>query len=662
MTATQTTHPTQPHSDTQPELYPVPPAVAAQAHINAETYAAQYRRSLEEPEDFWREQAASLQWIRPFTQVKDTSFDPQDLRIRWFADGSLNASVNCLDRHLPAKAEQPAILWEGDRPGESRTVTWGQLADQVNRLANVLKGLGVQKGDVVTIYLPVIPEVMVAMLACVRLGAVHSVVFSGFSAEALANRIEDAGAKVLITADEGHRGGRVVSLKHNADAALANQPSVQHVVVVPRSGATVPFTPGRDLWYDEATAAAEPWCEPVEVGAEDPLFILYTSGSTGKPKGLVHTTGGYLVHTGSSWRNIFDWHEGEVFWCTADVGWVTAHTYKIYGPLLNGATSLMFEGVPSWPESSRWWSLIEKHRVNIFYTAPTALRSLMREGEEPVRHHDLSSLRILGSVGEPINPEAWRWYHRVIGGGRCPIVDTYWQTETGAVLLTPLPGAVPNKPGRAAKPYFGIRPVLTDPQGDVLEGAAEGNMCFADSWPAQARTILHDHERFIRTYFAPFPGLFFTGDGASRDEDGYYRISGRVDDVINVSGHRLGTVELESAISSHPAVAESAVVGYPHEVKGQGVFAYVTLKGHIAESEELRREIVGWVRQRIGPIATPDVIQWAPALPKNRAGKILRRILSKVAANDFENFGDTSTVADPAVVEAIVTTRRSSLG
>ncbi|PWC44952.1 acetate--CoA ligase [Azospirillum sp. TSO22-1] len=644
----------------EPEIHPVPPGFAARAHVDAAAYAATYRRSVEDTEGFWCEQAAFLDWITPFTQVKDTSFALEDLRIRWFADGTLNASHNCIDRHLPAKADVPAILWEGDDPAERRTVTWGELADKVNRLANVLTGLGVRQGDVVTIYLPVIPEAVVAMMACVRIGAVHSVVFSGFSAEALADRIADARAKVLITADEGRRGGRAVPLKRNADRALERERAVAHVVVVRRSGADVPFTPGRDLWYDEAVAAAAPHCPPVAVGAEDPLFILYTSGSTGKPKGLVHTTGGYLVHTGTSWRTIFDWHEGDVFWCTADVGWVTAHTYKIYGPLLNGATSVLFEGVPTWPDSSRWWSIIERYRVNIFYTAPTAIRSLMREGEEPVRRHDLSSLRVLGSVGEPINPEAWRWYHRVVGGGRCPIVDTYWQTETGAVLLTPIPGAVPNKPGRAGKPYFGIRPVVVDAANAELAGPAEGNLCFADSWPAQARTILHDHGRFLRTYFAPFPGRFFTGDGASRDADGYYRISGRVDDVINVSGHRLGTVELESAIASHPAVAEAAVVGYPHPVKGQGVFAYVTLKGGIAESEGLRGEIVTRVRDRIGPIATPDVVQWAPALPKNRAGKILRRILSKAAAGDFADFGDTSTVADPDVVADIVARRRAA--
>lgn len=643
-----------------PEVFPIPEHVADNANIDLASYEALYRLSIDDPEGFWKDEAKSIDWIQPFKIVKETNFNPVNPTIRWFADGTLNASVNCVDRHLTAKANKPAIYWQGDAPQESRTVTWGELADQINRFANVLKDLGVQKGDVVTIYLPVIPEVIVAMMACVRIGAIHSVVFSGFSAEALANRINDAGAKILITADEGRRGGRVVPLKRNADAAVEHQPTITDVVVIRRTGASVPFTMGRDHWFDELITQANPWCEPAVIGAEDPLFILYTSGSTGKPKGLVHTTGGYLVHTGTSWRNIFNWHEGDVFWCTADVGWVTAHTYKIYGPLLNGATSVLFEGIPTWPDTSRWWSIIEQYKVNIFYTAPTAIRSLMREGEAPVRQHDLSSLRILGSVGEPINPEAWHWYHRVVGSGRCPVVDTYWQTETGAVLLVPLPGAIPNKPGYAAKPYFGIRPVLTNSQGTVLEGQAEGNMCFADSWPAQARTILHDHQRFVRTYFSQFPGYFFTGDGASRDHEGYYRISGRVDDVINVSGHRLGTVELESAISSHPAVAEAAVVGYPHEIKGQGVFAFVTLKATVEENEALRHEIVNLVRSRIGPIASPDQIQWAPALPKNRAGKILRRILTRVAANEFENFGDTSTVADPAVIDEIVRRRRQS--
>jgi acetyl-CoA synthetase len=643
------------------ELFPVSPEFAARAHIDTNAYERLYAQSIRDPDAFWREQAAFLDWIEPFSQVSDASFSPDDLRIRWFADGTLNASVNCLDRHLQTKADAPAILWEGDEAGLSREVTWVELADQVNRLANVLKSLGVSKGDVVTIYLPVIPEAIVAMLACVRIGAAHSVVFSGFSAESLANRIGDARARVLITADEGRRGGRSVPLKRNADLALVEQPCIEHVVVVRRTGVAVAFVPGRDIWYDEVLAAAAPWCEPVAVGAEDPLFILYTSGSTGKPKALVHTTGGYLVHAGTSWRNIFDWHEGDIFWCTADVGWVTAHTYQVYGPLLNGATSVLFEGVPTWPDSSRWWSIIEKRRVNIFYTAPTAIRTLMREGVGPVARHDLSSLRVLGSVGEPINPEAWHWYHSVIGTNDCPIVDTYWQTETGAVLLTPLPGAVPNKPGSVGKPYFGVRPEVVDANGFALEGAAEGAMCFAASWPGQARTILHDHERFVRTYFAPFPGRYFSGDGVSRDVDGYYRITGRLDDVINVSGHRLGTFELESAIASHPAVVEAAVVGYPDDIKGQGVFAYVTLKAGHDESAELAREIVARVRERIGPIASPDVIQWAPALPKNRAGKILRRILTKIAADEFDDFGDTSTVADPQAVNDIIRRRQQRI-
>ncbi len=639
----------------------MPTDFAERAHVSTAAYERIYESSIANPDGFWREQAKFLDWIKPFSEVSDTNFDPGDFRLRWFAGGTLNASFNCVDRHLPAKARKPAILWEGDTPGEARVVTWNELAGSVNRLANVLKGLGVKKGDVVAIYLPVVPEVMVAMMAAVRIGAVHTVVFSGFSPEALASRIADSQAKVLITADEGRRGGRTVALKKNADAAVANEPSIEHVVVVRRTGREAPFTPGRDLWYDEAIASAASWCEPVEVDSEDPLFILYTSGSTGKPKGLVHTTGGYLVHVGTSWRTIFDWHEDDVFWSTADVGWVTAHSYKVYGPLLNGATSVMFEGVPNWPDTSRWWSIIEKHRVNIFYTAPTALRSLMREGEAPVRRRDLSSLRVLGSVGEPINPEAWRWFHSEIGGGRCPIVDTYWQTETGAVLLVPLPGAIPNKPGMAAKPYFGIQPAVVSPEGVPLEGPAEGLMCFRGSWPGQARTILHDHERFLNTYFAPFPGLFFTGDGVRRDEDGYYGISGRIDDVINVSGHRLGTVELESAIASHPAVAEAAVVGYQHEVKGQDIFAFVTLKEGVAETDGLRGEIVERVRSRIGPIATPAIIQWAPALPKNRAGKILRRILTKIANNEFRDFGDTATLADPLAVEDIVRRRRSEL-
>jgi acetyl-CoA synthetase len=628
--------------------------------VTAETYDRLYRRSVEDPDGFWRDQAAILDWQRPFTQVKDTRYSPDEVRIRWFADGTLNASYNCLDRHAARAPDAPAILWEGDTPRDHRRVSWGDLKDQVSRLANALLALGVRRGDFVSVYLPVVPEAIAAMLACARIGAVHSVVFSGFSAEALAGRIADCGSRVLITADEGLRGGRHVSLKRNADAALESLPSVEHVLVVRRTGADVPMKAGRDRWYEDAMAEAAPECPPVEVGAEDPLFVLYTSGSTGKPKGVVHSTGGYLVHAAASFRTMFDYRPGDVHFCTADVGWVTAHTYLIYGPLANGATVVLFEGVPTWPDASRWWEIVETYRVTIFYTAPTAIRSLMRDGEEPVRKHDLSSLRVLGSVGEPINPEAWIWYHEVVGGGRCPIVDTYWQTETGAVLLCPLPGATTLKPGSATKPFFGVRPLLVDGDGKVLEGAATGNLCFADSWPGQARTILGDHARFLETYFSAFPGLYFTGDGARRDEDGDYWITGRLDDVINVSGHRLGTVEIEAAIASHPAVAEAAVVGCPHAIKGQGVFAFVTLKAGATENEDLRRELVQLVRTRIGPIATPDFVEWAPQLPKNRSGKILRRILTRIAAGDFENHGDTSTVADPTVVAELVQRRKAT--
>ncbi|MFC4174988.1 acetate--CoA ligase [Microvirga sp. GCM10011540] len=635
-------------------IFPVPSALEAAAHVSAPVYEKSYRRSLDDPEAFWREQAQILDWSHPFSRVKNTRFSPDDVTVEWFGDGSLNASFNCLDRHVARQGDQPAILWEGDTPGDRRQVTWRELQREVSRLANVLKELGVRKGDFVSVYLPVIPEAIAAMLACARIGAVHSVVFSGFSAEALAGRIEDCRSRVLITADEGMRAGRRVPLKGNADAALQGLPFVEHVLVVRRSGAAVPMTAGRDRWYDEALAAASPDCAPVEVGAEDPLFVLYTSGSTGKPKGMLHTTGGYLVHAAVSFRAMFDYRPGDVHFCTADVGWVTAHTYLIYGPLANGATIVLFEGVPSWPDASRWWQIVEEYKVNIFYTAPTAVRSLMREGEAPVRKHDLSSLRVLGSVGEPINPEAWLWYHEVVGGGRCPIVDTYWQTETGAVLLCPMPGAMALKPGSAAKPFFGVRPALLAGDGSVVEGEGTGNLCFADSWPGQARTILGDRERFLNTYFSTFPGFYFTGDGARRDADGYYWITGRLDDVINVSGHRLGTVEVEAALASHASVAEAAVVGFPHEIKGQGIFAFVTLKDDAQETEELRGELVQLVRTRIGPIATPDRIEWAPQLPKNRSGKILRRILTRIAAGDFENHGDTSTVADPTVVADLV--------
>lgn len=635
-------------------IIPIPAALALKAHVNAREYEEMYRRSMDDPEGFWGEQAQILDWSRPFTQVKNTRYSPEDVTIEWFADGRLNASYNCLDRHATQKGSDPAILWEGDTPGDRRQVTWNDLRQEVSRLANTLKKLGVKKGDFVSIYLPVIPEAIAAMLACARIGAVHSVVFSGFSAEALAGRIEDCRSRVLITADEGMRAGKYVPLKKNADAALESLPFVEHVLVVRRTGRDVPMNPKRDRWYGEALAQVSADCLPVEVGAEDPLFVLYTSGSTGKPKGMLHTTGGYLVHAAASFKVMFDYHPGDVHFCTADVGWVTAHTYLIYGPLANGATIVLFEGVPTWPDASRWWQIIETYRVNIFYTAPTAIRSLMREGEAPVRKHDLSSLRVLGSVGEPINPEAWLWYHEVVGGGRCPIIDTYWQTETGAVLLCPLPGAMALKPGSAAKPFFGVRPALLNSNGSVVEGEGMGNLCFADSWPGQARTILGDRERFLNTYFSAFPGFYFTGDGARRDADGYYWITGRLDDVINVSGHRLGTVEIEAALASHSSVAEAAVVGFPHEIKGQGIFAFVTLKEGVTESDELRRELAQLVRTRIGPIATPDRIEWAHQLPKNRSGKILRRILARIAAGDFESYGDTSTIADLSVVEDIV--------
>ncbi len=635
-------------------VFSVPSTLQASAHVDAHTYERLYRQSLDDPEGFWREQARILDWAKPFTQVKNTRYSPDDVTIEWFADGELSASYNCLDRHAAARGNTAAILWEGDTPGDTKRITWGELHSEVSRLANALKKLGVKKGDFVSVYLPVIHQSIAAMLACARIGAIHSVVFSGFSPEALAGRIEDCRSRVLITADEGMRGGKFVPLKKNADAALENLPFVEHVLVVRRTGRDVPMTAGRDRWYDEALAEVPDVCEPVAVGAEDPLFVLYTSGSTGKPKGMLHTTGGYLVHAAASFKTMFDYHPGDIHFCTADVGWVTAHTYLIYGPLANGATIVLFEGVPTWPDASRWWQIIEQYKVNIFYTAPTAIRSLMREGEGPVRKHDLSSLKILGSVGEPINPEAWLWYREVVGGGRCPIVDTYWQTETGAVLLCPLPGAMALKPGSAARPFFGVRPALLGSEGKIVEGEGSGSLCFADSWPGQARTILGDRERFLETYFSAYPGFYFTGDGARRDADGYYWITGRLDDVINVSGHRLGTVEVEAALASHPSVAEAAVVGIPHDIKGQGIFAFVTLKEGVAESADLQRDLIQVVRSRIGPIATPDRIEWAPQLPKNRSGKILRRILTRIAAGDFENHGDTTTVADPTVVAEIV--------
>jgi acetyl-CoA synthetase len=641
-------------SDTS--LFPVSDDWAKRAWVDAAQYEKLYERSVNDPEGFWAEHGKRVDWIRPFTKVKNTSYTG-DVRIRWFEDGTLNAAANCIDRHLAKRADQTAIIWEGDDPKDSRHITYRELHEQVCRLANVLKARGVKKGDRVTVYLPMIPEAAYALLACARIGAVHSVVFGGFSPDSLKDRILDCRSTVLITADEGLRGGRSVALKANADEALKSCPEVDSVIVVRRTGGKIGWTEGRDIWLHEAAAKVSADCPAEEMGAEDPLFILYTSGSTGKPKGVLHTTGGYLVYAAMTHQYVFDYHDGDIYWCTADVGWVTGHSYILYGPLANGATTLMFEGVPNYPDTSRFWQVVDKHKVNIFYTAPTAIRALMRDGEGPVQKTSRASLRLLGSVGEPINPEAWLWYHRVVGDGRCPIVDTWWQTETGGILISPLPGAIAQKPGSATLPFFGVKPLIVDGDGKPLEGAAEGNLCIADSWPGQMRTVFGDHERFIQTYFATFKGLYFTGDGCRRDEDGYYWITGRVDDVLNVSGHRMGTAEVESALVAHPKVAEAAVVGYPHDIKGQGIYAYVTLIAGEAPTEELRRELAQWVRKQIGPIATPDLIQWAPGLPKTRSGKIMRRILRKIAANEHEALGDTSTLADPAVVTDLVDNR-----
>ena len=637
-------------------IYRVAKSYAESAWIDEEAYLRDFERSITDPEGYWGEQAKIVDWIKPFTKVKDVSFSG-DVHIRWFYDGTLNVAANCLDRHLETRGDQTAIIWEGDDPAESRKITYRELHEQVCRCANALKSLGVKKGDRVTIYLPMIPEAAVAMLACARLGAIHSVVFGGFSPDSLANRIQGCRSDILITADEGVRGGRHIPLKVNADVALKSCPGVKHVIVVRRTGGDVPMTSGRDKWYHELTEAAAPDCPLEEMGAEDPLFILYTSGSTGKPKGVLHTSGGYLVYAALTHKYVFDYHDGDVYWCTADVGWVTGHSYIVYGPLANGAITLMFEGVPNYPDASRFWQVVDKHKVNIFYTAPTAIRALMREGEEPVKKTSRKSLRILASVGEPINPEAWEWYYRVVGDSRCPVIDTWWQTETGGILITPLPGATPLKPGSATRPFFGVKPVIVDNEGKALSGVCEGNLCMADAWPGMMRTVFGDHERFVQTYFSTYPGRYFTGDGCRRDKDGYYWITGRVDDVINVSGHRLGTAEVESALVGHGKVAEAAVVGYPHDIKGQGIYAYVTLMAGIEPSEELRKELLGWVRKEIGPIATPDVIQWAPALPKTRSGKIMRRILRKIAANEAEQIGDTSTLADPGVVQNLIENR-----
>ena len=639
-----------------PVLYPAPADRARTAWADRDEYESLYAASIADTEGFWREQAAQLDWIAPFTQVRDVSFDRDDLHVRWFADGKLNVAANCLDRHLEAHGERTAIIWESDDGATTLHISYRELHERVCRLANALRALGAKKGDRITIYMPMVPETAVAMLACARIGAIHSVVFGGFSPEALRNRIEDCDSNFVITADEGLRGGRTIPLKANVDAALEklSGTTVSAVVVVRRTGGEIGWNDDRDHWYQEITAS-QPADSPVEVmDAEDPLFILYTSGSTGKPKGVLHTSGGYLLYASMTHRYVFDYHDGDIYWCAADVGWVTGHSYIVYGPLANGATTLMFEGLPNHPDASRIWQVVDKHEVKILYTAPTAIRALMREGDEPVKRTARTSLRVLGTVGEPINPEAWEWYHRVVGDGRCPIVDTWWQTETGGILITPLPGATALKPGSATKPFFGIRPAIVDNDGNILEGEAAGNLVLLDSWPGQMRTVYGDHERFAETYFSRFPGMYFTGDGARRDADGDYWITGRVDDVINVSGHRMGTAEVESALVAHSKVAEAAVVGVPHEIKGQGIYAYVTLIAGEEPTEELRVELRNWVRKEIGPIASPDFIQWAPGLPKTRSGKIMRRILRKVAADDFADLGDTSTLADPAVVDDLV--------
>ena len=642
-------------------VYPVLPSALENTLIDAQTYEEMYARSVSDNEGFWADEAARIDWIKPFSIVKDVSFAKEDLHIRWYEDGTLNACYNCVDRHLETKADDVAIIWEGDDPNRDLKITYAELHQRVSKFANSLKALGAKRGDRITIYMPMIPEAAISMLACARIGAVHSVVFGGFSPDALAGRIHDCESTIVITADEGLRGGKGIPLKANVDAAAerAEVTTLEKVLVVKNTGAEVAWHEGRDVWLHEVQEQVDAECPCEEMSAEDPLFILYTSGSTGKPKGVLHTTGGYLVFAAMTHEYVFDYKAGDIYWCTADVGWVTGHSYIVYGPLANGATTLMFEGVPNYPTSSRFWEVCDKHQVNICYTAPTALRALMRDGDDPVKKTSRKSLRLLGSVGEPINPEAWEWYYRVVGEERCPIVDTWWQTETGGILISPLPGATALKPGSATRPLFGIMPAIVDADGNELSGVAEGNLILRDSWPGQMRTVYGDHDRFIETYFSTYEGNYFTGDGVRRDEDGYYWITGRVDDVLNVSGHRMGTAEVESALVAHPSVAEAAVVGYPHDIKGQGIYAYVTLMVGVADSDELKTTLQDWVRKEIGPIAKPDLIQWAPGLPKTRSGKIMRRILRKVAADDFENLGDTSTLADPVVVEHLIENRQN---
>jgi len=641
------------------QIFPVPDATAKAAWVDDAKYQDLYQQSVQDPEAFWSEQGLRLDWIKPYTQVKDVNYNIPGVSIKWFADGTLNASVNCIDRHLPTRAQHTAIIWEGDDPNHSKHITYQQLHDEVCKFANALKARGVKKGSVVTIYMPMIVEAAYAMLACARIGAIHSVVFGGFSPDALAGRITDCNSHVVITSDFGVRGGKPIPLKSNTDAAVAQCPSVDTVFVVKHTSGDIAWNDEVDVWYHEATADVPTTCEPLEMNAEDPMFILYTSGSTGQPKGVLHTTGGYMVYAAMTHQYVFDYHDGDVYWCTADVGWVTGHSYIIYGPLANGAITLMFEGVPNYPDTSRFWQVCDKHNVNIFYTAPTAIRALMRDGDEPVKKTSRKSLRLLGSVGEPINPEAWMWYYNVVGEGRCPIVDTWWQTETGGIMITPLPGATALKPGSATRPFFGVQPQLVDPDGKPMDGACSGNLCITDSWPGQMRSVYGDHERFEQTYFSTYPGKYFTGDGCRRDKDGYYWITGRVDDVINVSGHRMGTAEVESALVAHVHVAEAAVVGAPHQIKGQGIYAYVTLNAGVEPTDALKTDLVKWVRKEIGPIASPDWLQFAPGLPKTRSGKIMRRILRKIGENDFATLGDTSTLADPSVVDDLILNRQN---
>ena len=640
-------------------LYKPSSSIIEKSHVNRETYEKMYEESINDPSLFWQKHGKRIDWIKPYSIINDVSYNKENLHIKWFEDGTLNASFNCLDRHLKSKGDNIAIIWEGDDPSDSKKITYNELYKDVCKFANVLKKAGAKKGDRITIYMPMIPEATIAMLACTRIGAIHSVVFGGFSPDALAGRIEDCNSSIIITADEGIRGGKKIPLKSNTDEAISKATMCKTTIVVKRTGGDINWIDDQDIWYHEEMALASPDCLPTEMNAEDPMFILYTSGSTGKPKGVLHTTGGYMVYASMTHHYVFDYQENEIYWCTADVGWVTGHSYIVYGPLSNGATTLMFEGVPNYPTVSRFWEIVDKHKVNIFYTAPTAIRALMAEGDEPVKKTNRSSLRILGSVGEPINPEAWNWYNNVVGDGKCPIVDTWWQTETGGILITPLPGAIPTKPGSATKPFFGIKPTLVDNENNELEGPAEGNLCINMSWPGQMRTVYGDHQRFIDTYFSTFPGRYFSGDGCKRDEDGYYWITGRVDDVINVSGHRMGTAEVESALVAHNDVAEAAVVGYPHDIKGQGIYAYVTVNIGVTASDELLVELKNWVRKEIGPIASPDLIQFAPGLPKTRSGKIMRRILRKIAANEHKDLGDVSTLADPLVVQNLVENRKN---